>query len=42
MHLTAQPSPPTVYNKEITSEFSDLVMKMIKKKPADRALPVLN
>lgn len=35
-HISEQPSPPTVYNKEITQEFSDLVMKMIKKKPADR------
>ena len=36
MHLSQTPSPPTVHNKEITPEFSDLVMKMIKKKPADR------
>ncbi|MDB5350943.1 MAG: serine/threonine protein kinase [Planctomycetota bacterium] len=35
-HLTEMPSPPTAHNKEITQEFSDLVMKMIKKKPADR------
>ena len=35
-HISEMPSPPTVHNKEITGEFSDLVMKMIKKKPADR------
>ena len=35
-HLTEMPSPPTVHNKAITPEFSDLIMKMIKKKPADR------
>ncbi len=35
-HLSEIPSPPTVHNKEITAEFSDLVMKMIKKKPAER------
>jgi eukaryotic-like serine/threonine-protein kinase len=35
-HLSEMPSPPTVHNKAITSEYSDLVMKMIKKKPADR------
>ena len=35
-HLNEMPSPPTVHNKEITSEFSDLVMKMLRKKPADR------
>jgi len=35
-HLSEMPSPPTSHNKEITSEFSDLVMRMIKKKPDDR------
>jgi serine/threonine protein kinase len=35
-HLSEVPSPPTVHNKAITPEYSDLVMKMIKKKPADR------
>jgi serine/threonine protein kinase len=35
-HLKEPPSPPTVHNREITPEFSDLVMKMIKKKPTDR------
>jgi serine/threonine protein kinase len=35
-HLKEQPTPPTAYNKEITPEFSDLVLKMIKKRPADR------
>jgi serine/threonine protein kinase len=35
-HMKEQPSPPTAYNKDITPEFSDLVLKMIRKKPADR------
>lgn len=35
-HLKEQPSPPTAHNKNITPEFSDLVMKMIRKKPAER------
>jgi eukaryotic-like serine/threonine-protein kinase len=35
-HMKEPPSPPTVYNKNITPEFSDLVMKMIRKRPADR------
>jgi eukaryotic-like serine/threonine-protein kinase len=35
-HLTERPSPPTVHNKNITPEFSDLVMAMIQKRPADR------
>ncbi len=35
-HISEMPSPPTVHNKAITPEFSDLVMKMIKKKAADR------
>lgn len=35
-HISDQPSPPTSYNKEITPEFSDLVMRMIKKKPTER------
>jgi serine/threonine protein kinase len=35
-HLTETPSPPTVYNRDITQEFSDLVMRMIRKKPKDR------
>jgi eukaryotic-like serine/threonine-protein kinase len=39
-HLKERPSPPTVHNKAITPEFSDLVMKMIQKRPADR-LPSL-
>ena len=30
------PVPPTVYNKEITKEYADLVMEMIRKNPADR------
>jgi len=35
-HLRDIPSPPTAYNKEVTKEYSDLVMEMIRKKPADR------
>jgi serine/threonine protein kinase len=35
-HLKEQPSPPTVHNRSITPEFSDLVMRMLKKKAADR------
>jgi eukaryotic-like serine/threonine-protein kinase len=35
-HLQEKPSPPTVHNKAITPEFSDLVMAMIQKRPADR------
>ena len=35
-HIKEQPVPPTSHNKEITPEFSDLVMRMIRKKPAER------
>jgi serine/threonine protein kinase len=35
-HMKEQPSPPTAYDKKVTPEFSDLVMKMIRKKAADR------
>jgi eukaryotic-like serine/threonine-protein kinase len=35
-HLTERPLPPSSHNPEITQEFSDLVLKMIQKKPADR------
>jgi eukaryotic-like serine/threonine-protein kinase len=35
-HIKDQPTAPTAYNKEITREFSDLVMHMLKKKPKDR------
>lgn len=35
-HLRENPVPPSVYDKKITPEFSDLVLKMIKKKPAER------
>jgi serine/threonine protein kinase len=35
-HLTERPSPPSAHNPDITPEFSDLVLKMIQKKPADR------
>jgi serine/threonine protein kinase len=35
-HLQERPNPPTAHNKAITPEFSDLVMTMIQKRPADR------
>jgi serine/threonine protein kinase len=35
-HLTERPGPPSMHNAEITPEFSDLMLKMIQKKPADR------
>jgi serine/threonine protein kinase len=35
-HLREIPVPPTIYNKEITKEFADLTMEMIRKKPEDR------
>lgn len=35
-HMSEVPSPPTVYNKEISQEYADLVLKMIRKKAKDR------
>ncbi len=35
-HISEKPSPPTVHDKELTQEFSDLVMRMIRKKPSER------
>lgn len=35
-HIREMPVPPTVYNKEITKEYADLMMEMIRKNPADR------
>ena len=35
-HIHEAPVPPTTFNKEITKEYADLVMEMIRKKPADR------
>jgi eukaryotic-like serine/threonine-protein kinase len=35
-HLQERPIPPTSYNKMITPEFSDLVLKMLEKTPAKR------
>ncbi len=35
-HLGERPIPLNTQKKEITPEFSDLVMRMIQKKPADR------
>jgi serine/threonine protein kinase len=35
-HLTERPLPLVAYNKSITPEFNDLVLKMIQKKPEER------
>ncbi len=35
-HLREAPVPPTSFDKNITQEYSDLVLKMIKKRPQDR------
>jgi len=35
-HLRTMPLPPTAYNANITKEYSDLLVEMIRKKPADR------
>lgn len=35
-HIRERANPLSIYNKEVTSEFNDLIMKMIEKKPADR------
>jgi serine/threonine protein kinase len=35
-HIREAPVPPTVFNKDITKEFADLMMEMIRKKAADR------
>jgi eukaryotic-like serine/threonine-protein kinase len=35
-HIREVPVPPTVHNKDITKEFSELCMEMIRKKAADR------
>jgi serine/threonine protein kinase len=35
-HLGERPIPLNAYRKDITPEFSDLIMRMIQKKPADR------
>ena len=35
-HLGEKPLPLTSYNKRVTPEFNDLVMKMIQKRPVDR------
>jgi eukaryotic-like serine/threonine-protein kinase len=35
-HLSDKPLPLTALNKEVTSEFSDLILKLIAKKPSDR------
>jgi len=40
-HIRQVPVSPTTYNPEITKEFADLVMEMIRKKPADRPQSLL-
>ncbi|CAN5689839.1 serine/threonine-protein kinase [soil metagenome] len=35
-HVSDKAIPPTTYNPNVTKEFSDIVMKMIQKKPQDR------
>jgi serine/threonine protein kinase len=35
-HILENPVPPTSIDKNVTPEYSDLVMKMLKKKPKDR------
>lgn len=35
-HLRETPNSPIMYNKEVTKEFAELVLEMIRKKPADR------
>jgi serine/threonine protein kinase len=35
-HLLEKPTPPLVYNSDITEEFSDLVVRMLAKKKQDR------
>lgn len=40
-HIREAPVPPTVFNKDITKEFSDLLIEMIRKKPADRPQSLL-
>lgn len=35
-HIKERPLPLTSHNKEITSEFNDLILKMVSKRPADR------
>ncbi len=35
-HIREAPVSPTAFNKEVTKEYADLMMEMIRKKPADR------
>jgi len=35
-HITEKPVTPAAYNKDLTDEFCNLVLKMLAKKPADR------
>jgi serine/threonine protein kinase len=35
-HIREKPIPPTGHNRNVTPEFSELIMHMLKKKPAER------
>jgi len=35
-HLIEKPAPPTIYNPEISDEFSKLILKCLEKKPDKR------
>jgi serine/threonine protein kinase len=35
-HITEKPTSPQVYNKDVTDEFSDLVLRMLAKKKEER------
>jgi hypothetical protein len=35
-HISEQAIPPTSHDRSVTPEFSELVLHMLKKKPADR------
>lgn len=35
-HMSERPAPLTSYNKSVSPEFNDLVLRMLQKKPADR------
>lgn len=35
-HIRDRPNPLTSHNKDITSEFNDIILQMISKRPADR------
>src|SRR5205823_10977220 len=35
-HFTEKPTPPQVYNSDVTDEFSQLILQMLAKKREDR------